>query len=74
MIRRLYIAILIYIICLFLIFLFKPAFLFDTNGDTKHFSYEDSDTSASLLSIEVVLIMIALFSYFMVIAIELISN
>ncbi len=74
MIHRLYIAILIYMICLFLIFLFKPAFIFDANGGIKHFDYDDSNASASLLNIEVVLVLIALLSYFVVIAIELMSN
>lgn len=71
MIRRLNIAILIYIIALLLIFLFKPALMFDTNGDLKHFNYDDNDTQGSLLSIEIILVILALMSYLIVIALEM---
>lgn len=53
-------------------FLYKPAMMFDENGNIKHFNYEDSDTSGSLLNIEIVLCTLAIFCYFIVITLELI--
>lgn len=46
--------------------------MFDEDGNIKHFSYEDNDTSGSLLNIEIVLCILAIFCYFIVIALELI--
>lgn len=71
---RMQLAILLYIIFLFLIFYFKPAMMFDINGNFKHFGFAENDPSASLLNAEIVLLVIALFCYFVVIAIELIVN
>jgi hypothetical protein len=45
--------------------------MFDESGNIKHFGYNDNDTSASLLNAEIILIFLALFSYFLVIALEL---
>jgi Ca2+/Na+ antiporter len=64
-------AILLYIICLLLIFLYKPAMMFDAAGNLKHFGYDENDVSASLLNIELVLIFLAIFCYFVIIAVEL---
>lgn len=72
MLGRIHIVIMLYIICLFLIFLFKPAMMFDQSGNIKHFNYDESDTSASLLNIEIVLCIFAIICYFIVLAIELI--
>jgi hypothetical protein len=69
--KRTYIVITLYIIFLLLIFLIKPAMMFDESGNIKHFGYNDNDTSASLLNAEIILIFLALFSYFLVIALEL---
>lgn len=71
MIKRIYVVILLYITCLFLIFMFKPAMMFDAEGNLKHFNYEENDTSSSLLNIELVLSILAIFCYFAVLAAEL---
>lgn len=68
---RMLLSILLYIICLFIIFSFKPAMMFDINGNFKHFGYDEADNSASLLNADIVFIVLALFCYFMIIAIEL---
>ncbi len=70
--KRMYTVILLYILCVLLIFTFKPAMMFDLEGNIKHFGYQDNDTSASLLNIEIVLAILAIFCYFIVIAIELV--
>ena len=72
MAKRIQIVIILYIICLLLIFLNKPSMMFDANGEIKHFSYDDNDPSASLISVEIVLFIMAIFCYLIVIAIELI--
>ncbi len=71
MLSRMPLAILLYIICLLLIFLFRPSMMFDDNGNFKHFGYDESDHSASLLNIEIVLVVLAIFCYFIVLAVEL---
>jgi Ca2+/Na+ antiporter len=68
---RMPLAILLYTICVLLVFMFKPAMMFNEKGEFKHFGYEDADISASLMNIEFVLITIAVFCYFVVIAVEL---
>jgi hypothetical protein len=45
--------------------------MFDINGNFKHFGYDEADNSASLLNADIVFIVLALFCYFMIIAIEL---
>jgi len=55
-----------------LIFALKPAMMFDLEGNFKHFGYQHSDTNASLLNIEIVLAFLAIFCYFIVLALELI--
>lgn len=72
MIKRIYIVVILYIICLLLTFLYKPAMMFDDNGNIKHFNYDESDTSGSLLNIEIVLCILAILCYFLVITFELI--
>jgi Ca2+/Na+ antiporter len=71
MVKRMHIVILLYVICLFLIFLYKPAMMFDQNGNIKHFDYENNNTSGSLLNIEIVLCTFAMICYFIVLALEL---
>lgn len=71
MLSRMPLAILLYTICLLLIFLFRPSMMFDDNGNFKHFGYDESDHSASLLNIEIVLVVLAIFCYFIVLAVEL---
>lgn len=68
---KMILAIVLYIICLLLIFLFQPAMMFDAAGNFKHFGYDQNDTSASLLNIELVMIFLAVFCYFVVTAMEL---
>jgi Ca2+/Na+ antiporter len=74
MLGRMPLAIVLYTICLLLIFLFKPSMMFDNNGNFKHFGYDETDRSASLLNVEIVLVMLAIFSYFVVLAMELIVD
>ena len=71
MVSKFLLALLLYTICLLLIFLCKPAMMFDAAGNFKHFGYDEKDTSASLLNIEVVMIFMAIFCYFIVTAFEL---
>lgn len=71
MVSKFSLALLLYVICLLLIFLFKPAMMFDAAGNFKHFGYEENDTSASLLNVEIVMIFLAIFCYFIVTAMEL---
>lgn len=70
--QRIYTVIILYILCLFIIFMAKPAMMFNPDGSMKYFSYDKSDQSASLLNIEIVLFIIAIFCYFCVIVLELI--
>lgn len=72
MVSKFLLALLLYIVCLLLIFQFKPAMMFDAAGNFKHFGYDENDRSASLLNIEIVMIFLAIFCYFIVTALELI--
>jgi hypothetical protein len=72
MISRFYLAILLYTAALLLIFVLKPAMIFDQEGNIKYFDYDASNTSASLLNIDLVLTFFAIFCYFVIIAIELV--
>jgi hypothetical protein len=46
--------------------------MFDENGGMKHFSYDENDTRASLMNIEIVLCTLAILCYFAVLAVEMI--
>lgn len=70
--KRMYLVVLLYILCVITIFTFKPAMMFDLEGNLKHFGYEENDISASLLNIEIVLVILAIFCYFVILALELI--
>jgi hypothetical protein len=59
-------AILLYISLLLLIFLFKPSFMFDINGNFKTYN------SKSLLTLDIVYPVLALLSYFIVLVIKII--
>jgi hypothetical protein len=74
MLGRIYFVILLYIICLFLIFLYKPAMMFDEKGCIKHFNYDENDSNASLMNIEIVLCTLAILCYFAILAGELIMS
>lgn len=70
---RKYIVILLYVLCVILIFHYKPILIFDANGNIRHFDYEDnSEQSGTLLSIDIVLTMIALLCFIVILALELI--
>ena len=71
MLKRMHIVILLYVIIVLLLFVFKPAMMFDNKGILKHFNYDETDTSGSLLNIEIVLCVLAIFCYFIVISLEL---
>lgn len=72
MLKRMHVVILLYVIILLLLFVFKPAMMFDDKGMLKHFNYDESDTTGSLLNIEIVLCVLAIFCYFIVISLELV--
>lgn len=55
-----------------LIFMFKPSMMFDINGKIKHFDFDTTSSTSSLLSIETVLPVVALLCYFIVLIMELI--
>lgn len=59
-------AILLYISILLLIFMFKPSFMFDNNGNFKTYN------SKSLLTLDIIYPVIALLSYFIVLVIKII--
>lgn len=59
-------AILLYISILLMIFMFKPSFMFDNNGNFKTYN------SKSLLTLDIIYPVIALLSYFIVLVIKII--
>ena len=61
-----FIAILIYILILLIIFLLKPSIMFDLNGNIKTY------TSKSLLTIDIIYPFIALLSYYFALVIKII--
>jgi hypothetical protein len=71
MYSRKYIIILIYITLLLLLFLIKPSLLFDENGNIKNFGFE-SNNNKSLLSIEILIPILAIISYIIYMAIDII--
>lgn len=71
MYSRKYIIILIYITLLLLLFLIKPSLLFDENGNIKNFGFE-SNNNKSLLSIEILIPILAIVSYIIYMAIDII--
>lgn len=71
MYSRKYIIILIYITLLLLLFLIKPSLLFDDNGNIKNFGFE-SNNNKSLLSIEILIPILAIVSYIIYMAIDII--
>jgi len=72
MFSRITITVILYMTVLLLIFFYKPAMMFDAEGNIKHFDYDTSVNNVSLLSMEVILPIIALLCYFIVIIFELI--
>lgn len=61
-----YIAILIYILIILLLFLLKPSFMFDLNGNIKTYN------SKSLLTLDIIYPFIALLCYYFSLVIKLI--
>jgi hypothetical protein len=61
-----FIAILIYILILLLIFLLKPSIMFDSNGNIKTY------TPKSLITLDIVYPLIALLSYYFSLVIKII--
>jgi hypothetical protein len=61
-----FIAILIYILILLLIFLLKPSIMFDINGNIKKYN------SKSLLTLDIIYPFIALLSYYFTLVIKII--
>ena len=68
---RKYIVILLYVICLLLIFHYKPRLIFDTNDNIRNFDYENNMHSGTLLSIDIVLTIIALLCFIFILSLEL---
>jgi hypothetical protein len=61
-----FIAILIYILILLLMFLLKPSIMFDSNGNIKTY------TSKSLITLDIIHPIIALLSYYFSLVIKII--
>lgn len=61
-----FIAILIYVLILLLIFLLKPSIMFDLNGNIKKYN------SKSLLTLDIIYPFIALLSYYFTLVIKII--
>ena len=59
-------AILLYISLLLLIFIFKPSFMFDINGNFKTYN------TKSLLTLDIIYPFLALLCYFIVLVIKII--
>jgi len=74
MFPRIQIVILIYILCVVLLYSFKPAMMFDSAGNIKAFGYDNKidDNGYSLLNLEIALVVLAIFLYFIILVIELI--
>jgi len=74
MFPRIQIVILFYILCVVLLYSFKPAMMFDSVGNIKVFGYNNKidDNRNSLLNLEIALVVVAIFIYFIVLVIELI--
>jgi hypothetical protein len=68
---RIYSVIILYLVLTTFIVLIKPAMIFDASGKLKHFNYDENDASSSLLNIEVILSVLAVFCYYVVIAKEM---
>ena len=62
----LFITILLYILILLLLFLIKPAIMFDINGNIKNYNPK------SLLTLDIIYPIIALLSYYFVLVIKII--
>jgi hypothetical protein len=72
MANRIYNVIVLYVILVMLIFLTKPAMVFDASSKLKKFNYDERETSSSLINMEVLLSILAVFCYFIVISLEMI--
>lgn len=72
--RRIYFVISLYIISILSLFIYKPAMLFDCNGELKYFDYDDTHDKATVFSMELVLGVLAVFCYLIVLSLELVFN
>lgn len=72
MFSRIILSIIIYIICILLLFKYKPNMMFKRDGELKIFDY-DSD-NGTLLPIELILVIIAIICYLLVLSLELVST
>lgn len=72
--KRIYIVILLYVLCMFAIFRYKPAMIFDGDGNLKRFDYDSDNlrTSGTLFNIEIVLAVLAVFCYLVVLSLEMV--
>ena len=72
MTSRILYTILLYIILVSLIIILKPAMIFDANSNLKTFDYDDISHSTSLINLEVILSVLAVFCYYIVISVQMI--
>lgn len=72
--KRIYIVILLYVMCMLAIFSYKPAMIFDGEGELKRFDYDSENlrTSGTLFNIEIVLAVMAVFCYLVVLSFEMV--
>jgi hypothetical protein len=71
MTSRILYTILLYIILVSLIIILKPAMIFDANSNLKTFDYDDISHSTSLINLEVILSVLAVFCYYIVISVQM---
>lgn len=67
---RIFSALKIYFVIVFILFYLKPDFLFDESGNLRHFGVDDNTRESSILSLPMLVILIGITSYFIVCAIE----
>lgn len=72
MISRKIIALSLYITIISILFIVKPAMIFDDDGNMKGFDYDTSNNDSSLLSFTILLPFIAILCYFIITVIEMV--
>lgn len=66
-------SILFYILLLFIIFLIKPRFIFNKDGDVKSFGTDYNDNT-TILPLWLVCILLAIISYYIILFLVMIKN
>ena len=74
MFTRIILSIVLYIICILLLYKYKPSIMFKANGELKIFDYESDNKDGTLLPIEIILVIIAMICYLLVLCLELLIS